>query len=129
MCAQYGTTALDMAKANRKTEVAAYLETPPVVLALEVDEDGSGRVANLGGEELARIGTEVMGLAEGDAKQARIRAAIKEQSGLVRFSVVGPAAEESSDREREATGELAAKAKSDVLAPGDVEVDVAEHDV
>ena len=126
MCAQYGTTALDMAKANRKTEVAAYLETPPVVLALEVDEDGSGRVANLGGEEVARIGTEVMGLAEGDAKQARIRAAIKEQSGLVRFSVVVPAAEESSERE---AGELGVKTKSDVLAPGDVEVDVAEHEV
>ena len=109
-----------------KTEVVAYLEAPPVMLTLEVDEDGSGRVANLGGEEVARIGTEVMGLAEGDAKQARIRAAIKEQSGLVRFSVVVPAAEESSERE---AGELGVTAKSDVLAPEDVEVDVAEHEV
>ena len=94
--AQRGRTALDLAhqfNKTNKTEVVAYLETPPVVLALEVDEDGSGRVANLGGEEVARIGTEVMGLAEGDAKQARIRAAIKEQSGLVRFSVAVPAAE------------------------------------
>ena len=106
------------------------MENPPapaplVVLALEAVEDGSGRVANLGGEEVARIGTEVMGLAEGDAKQARIRAAIKEQSGLLRFSVVVPAAEESSERE---AGELVVKAKSDVLAPEDVEVDVAERE-
>ena len=108
-----------MAKQCDATEVAAYLENlpPPAMLALEVDEDGSGRVANLGGEEVARIGTEVMGLAEGDAKQARIRAAIKEQSGLVRFSVVVPAAEESSERE---AGELGVKAKSDVLAPENV---------
>ena len=98
---------------------------PPVMLAMEVDEDGSGRVANLGGEEVARIGKEVMGLAEGDAKQARIRAAIRKQSGLVRFSVVVPAAEESSERE---AGELGVKAKSDVLAPEDVEVGVAEHE-
>ena len=75
----------------------------------------------LGDGLTARIGTEVMGLAEGDAKQARIRAAIKEQSGLVRFSVVVPAAEESSERE---AGELGVKAESDVLAPEDVEVDV-----
>ena len=101
--AQSGRTALDLAKECNKTEVVAYFETPPVVLALEVDEDGSGRVANLGGEEVARIGKEVMGLAEGGAKQARIRAAIREQSGLVRFSVVVPAAEESSERE---AGEL-----------------------
>ena len=121
-------TALDLAKQSRKTEVVAYLENlpPPAMLALEVDEDGSGRVANLGGEEVARIGTEVMGLAEGDAKQARIRAAIKEQSGLVRFSVVVPAAEESSERD---AGELGVKAKSDVLAPEDVEVGVVEHEV
>ena len=101
------------------------METPPVVLALEVNEDGSGRVANLGGEEVARIRKEVMGLAEGDAKQARIRAAIMEQSRLVRFSVVVPAAEESSERE---AGELGVKSKSDMLAAEDAEVGVAEHE-